>query len=209
VAGLTWRLYDTNYIWAICPTFADCLYTAQRGNLVSTNRFLTDAQSGTLPNLSVLLPSGGSGGSTSQHNGTSMAQGDNWIGQAVSAVENGPDWSSTAIFICYDDMGGFYDQVPPPTPTLGVRVPMVVVSPYAKAGYTDSNVASFASMLAYVEHVFNVPPLGTADANAYNYSNAFDYTQAPLAGVRMVRQAIPPAEQRYLQAHPATLEDNT
>ena len=85
-----------------------------------------------------------------------MAQGDNWIGSIVNAIEQGPQWTSTAIFITWDDCGCFYDHVPPP-PGLGIRVPMLLVSPYAKAGYTDSAAASFASILAYTEHAFTLP----------------------------------------------------
>jgi Phosphoesterase family len=208
-AGLSWKLYDNNYIWAICPTFADCLDTSQRTNMVPTNQFLTDAQDGTLPNLSILLPSGGVTGQTSQHNGTSMANGDNWIGQAMTALEKGPDWLSTAVFITYDDMGGFYDQVPPPFAGAGVRVPMVIVSPYAKPGFTDSMPATYASMLAYVEHVFTVSPLGSADRTAYDYSNSFDYAQAPLSGAVMTRQSISKAEQQYLKVHPPNPNETT
>lgn len=208
-AGLTWKLYENNYIWAICPTFADCIDTPQRANMVPTNQFVTDAQNGKLPNLSILLPSGGVTGQTSQHNGTSMANGDNWIGQAVSAVENGPDWASTAIFITWDDMGGFYDHVPPPFPGAGVRVPMVIVSPYAKPGFTDSTAATYASMLAYVENVFTVAPLGSADSTAYNYSNSFDYAQTPLSGAVMTQQPISAAERQYLALHPPNPNDTT
>ncbi len=208
-AGLSWKLYENNYIWAICPTFADCLDTPQRASMVPTNQFVTDAQKGTLPNLSVLLPSGGVTGQTSQHNGTSMANGDNWIGQAVSAVENGPDWSSTAIFITYDDMGGFYDHVAPTIPGAGVRVPMVIVSPYAKPGFTDSAPATYASMLAFVEHAFTLAPLTPADSGAYDYSSSFDYSQAPLTGAVMTQRPISVAEQQYLAAHPPNPNDTT
>jgi phospholipase C len=116
----------------------------------------------------------------SQHNGDSMQTGDNYLGSVVSAVMNGPQWSSTAIFITYDDCGCFYDHVPPPA-GLGIRVPMVIVSPYAIAGHTDHNVASFASMLAYTEHTLGLAALGSADQNAYDYSQSFDYSQTPLA----------------------------
>ena len=94
-----------------------------------------------------------------------MLQGDNWIGQVVNAVMHGPQWRSTAIFIAYDDCGCFYDHVPPPA-GLGVRVPMVIVSPWAKPGYTDSHVAIFASMLAFTEHTFHLRSLGGTDATS-------------------------------------------
>ena len=208
-AGLSWKLYTSNYDWAICPTFADCLDTSQKLNMVAPTQFTTDAQNGTLPSFSILLPQGAVTGPTSQHNGTSMAVGDNWIGAAISAVENGPDWSSTAIFITWDDCGCFYDHVPPPVSTEGIRVPMIIVSPYAKPGFTDSTDATFASMLAYTEATFGLMPLGPDDAGAYDYSNAFDYQQTPIAPVRMTQQTISPAEVQYLAAHPPDPNDPT
>jgi phospholipase C len=208
-AGLSWKLYTSDYDWAICPSFADCLDTSQKLNMVAPNQFTTDAKNGTLPSFSILLPQGGDTGATSQHNGTSMAVGDNWIGAAVSAVENGPDWSSTAIFITWDDCGCFYDHVPPPVSTEGIRVPMIIVSPYAKPGFTDSTNATFASMLAYTEATFGLAPLGPNDANAYDYSNAFDYQQTPIAPVPMTQQTISRAEVQYLAAHPPNPDDPT
>jgi phospholipase C len=207
--GLSWKVYSNNYIWSICPTFADCLYTPQKARVVSPSRFVSDAQTGNLPNFSVLLPSGGVSGSTSQHNGTSMALGDNWIAQAVSAVEKGPDWSSTAIFITYDDNGGFYDHVPPPFAGAGIRVPMVIVSPYARPGYTDSTAATFASMLAFTEHTFGLASLSAFDSSAYDFSNAFNYLQAPLPGVALSPHPISGQEQTYLAAHPPNPNDPT
>lgn len=140
-AHLSWRIYATAaapgstspipYGWALCPTFADCIDTGQRTNMVPSGRVLTDAQIGRLPNLSLVIPSV----QNSQHNLTSMRQGDNWIGRVVAAIENGPQWRSTTIFIAYDDCGCFYDHVPPPA-GLGIRVPVVIVSPYARLGYT-------------------------------------------------------------------------
>jgi phospholipase C len=203
-AGRSWRIYETTnsktgppYGWAICPTFADCLDTGQRHNMVPSGQVLTDAAAGTLPNLSLVMPAG----PLSQHNANSMLLGDNWIGRAVSAIEQGPQWSSTAIFIAYDDCGCFYDHVPPP-PKLGIRVPMVIVSPYARPGFTDHTTASLTSILAYVDHAFNLAPLG-GDATAYPYTNAFDYSQTPLAGAPLRQRPLPAAERAFLRAHPA------
>jgi phospholipase C len=203
-AGVTWRMYAANssqpgsYVWATCPSFAECLYGPQHTNVMPTDTILTDAQKGTLPNFSLVLPGGGQAAASSQHNGSSMLKGDNWIGKVVSAIENGPDWSSTAIFITYDDCGCFYDHVTPssnPDGTKqGPRVPMVIVSPYAKPGLTDSTPATFASILAYEEYVFGLPALGANDAAAYRFTNAFDYSQVPLARVQTVQSQIPPGE---------------
>jgi phospholipase C len=205
-AGLSWKIYANQpsapdhfaYNWSICPTFADCRYTAQFKNFVDSSTILSDASSGALPRFSVLLPSGPNG-PTSQHNGTSMAQGDNWIGQVVNAIETGPAWRSTAIFIAYDDCGCFYDHVPPPHAGMGIRVPMVIVSPYARPSFTDSNVASFSSILAFTEHNFGLSALGPSDASAYDFSGSFNYSQTPLSGVKTTTSAIPKAELTQLR----------
>src|SRR5207248_11376569 len=110
-AGLTWKIYggtsgQKGYVWSICPTFAECLDTSQDSNLVTSSGLQGDASAGTLPSFSVVTP-GGSTFVDSGHNSMSMTACDNWIGSLVQSVENGPDWSSTAIFITFDDFGGF------------------------------------------------------------------------------------------------------
>ena len=186
--GHTFKIYGaakgkSGYGWAVCPTFADCLYTNQASDMVPAGNVVTDAQNGTLPNFSLLMPSSGPTGPTSQHNGTSMAVGDNWIGQVISAIENGPDWNSTAIFLTWDDCGCFYDSVAPPA-NLGIRVPMIMISPWAIPGHTDHNVATWASILAFTEHVLGVPPLNATDQNAYNYLQSFNFAQTPAQIIR-------------------------
>jgi phospholipase C len=209
--GLPWRIYADRptgpqplaYMWAICPTFADCLFTGQMDNLVDQEQILTDAAQGTLPSFSILVPNGPAG-RTSQHNLTSMVLGDNWIGEVVSAIENGPDWMSTAVFITYDECGCFYDHVPPPRPDFGVRVPMLIVSPWVRAGFTDSNVASFASMLAFTEHAFGLLPLNSEDGSAYDFRDAFHLSQRPLPPVRMVDTPVPAWELRLIDRYART-----
>jgi chitodextrinase len=210
-AGLRWKIYGglggpgTGYGWTICPSFFECLGSSQRLNLVPASDVVTDAQNGALPSLSLVMPTQ----ANSQHNSYSMAVGDNWIGSVVSAIQNGPDWSTTAIFITYDDCGCFYDHVPPPSPGLGIRVPTVIVSPYAKSGFTDSTTATYMSLLAYTEHVFGLAALTASDGTAYDYRNAFDYTQPPTAPVPMVQTAVPRSELRYIADHPASDDDPT
>ena len=174
------------YQWSICPTFADCGETTQKGHVVPASQVITDAQNGLLPNVSIVTPIA----ANSQHNTDSMLAGDNWIGSIVSAIENGPDWSSTAIFISYDDCGCFYDHVSPPK-GLGPRIPVVIVSPYAISGYTDSNVATPASFLAFVNHTFGLTPLGPRDSAAYDFGASFNYAQANLSVERMRYSVVP------------------
>ncbi len=213
-AGLSWRLYTSSaaskvraYTWSICPMFASCLYTAQSQNMVPPTQIVADAQAGTLPSFSVLLPEGATGG-TAQHNGNSMLAGDNWIGTVVGAIMNGPDWSSTAVLITYDDCGCFYDHVRPPT-GLGIRNPMVIVSPYAKPGFTDSNVATTASMLSFTEHTFGLAPLGTPDATAYDYADSFDFGEPPVPTVRLTQTKVPASSLVYMASHPVDDDDPT
>ena len=213
-ARLNWKLYvglpgglpgnQSGYGWAICPTFAECIYGSKKRNMVANGQIISDATKGTLPNFAVVTPNQ----LNSQHNGDSMTVGDNWIGQVVSAIEHGPDWSSTAIFISWDDCGCFYDHVPPPSGT-GIRLPMLIVSPYARPVTTDSNPASFASVLAFTESVFGLTPLTANDATAYNYLLSFDFTQPPLAPVPMTQTSIPAAEQHAIDANPPDPNDPT
>ncbi len=220
-AHLPWKIYGTTradasmvggggYGWSICPSLADCLYTQQVNNLVRSQQVLTDAANGDLPAYSVVTPSASSsqvvGTATSQHNNTSMLAGDNWIGQVVSAIENGPDWNSTAIFITYDDCGCFYDHVPPPAnpdgTRQGIRLPMVIVSPYSKSGFTDSQAASLTSVLAFTERTFHLPALSPNDASAYDYGQSFRFDQAPRAGAVLHQRPVPTSSIAWARAHP-------
>jgi phospholipase C len=142
-----------------------------------------------------------------------MVAGDNWIGQVVTALEKGPEWNSTAIFITYDDCGCFYDHVPPPTnpdgTRQGIRVPMVIVSPYARAGFTDSTPASFASILRFTEQTFGLPALSKNDAGAYDFAASFDYAQRPLQGPALSDHSVPAASLDWLTRNPTQSDDPT
>lgn len=189
--GLSWKIYggagspptssdapysNQGWQWAICPTFAECLYSDQRQHLVPNSQLLTDAADGTLPAYSVVTPLS----SDSQHNNNDMSTGDDFIGKEVAALQASPDWTSTAVFITYDDCGCFYDHVNPLqyNASWGIRVPMVIVSPYVKKGYTDSKPTTFAGTLAFVEHLFGLSPLNSTDASAYDYRDSFCYHPA-------------------------------
>jgi phospholipase C len=198
-AKRSWRIYDgANGVsfngWSICPSFADCWYTAERHDAAGTQQFAAAAASGTLPAFSVITP-GGKDTQFSQHNGFSMTAGDNFLGEIAHEVMASPEWKSTALFISYDDCGCFYDQAPPkvnPDGTQqGPRSPLIIVSPFAKPSYTDTNATTFAGILAYVEHTFGLTPLGLNDAKAYPFTKAFDYSQKPLPPVPMVRRPVP------------------
>jgi phospholipase C len=208
-AGLSWKIYSLlpsmasqgystgGYGWAICPTFADCLYTSQAQNNVPYTDVMTDAANGTLPEFSVVTPPS----KYSQHNAYSMALGDNYIGQVMTALMQSPEWSSTAVIITYDDSGGFYDHVPSPDGTPAFRLPFVIVSPWAKPGFTDHHTGDLSSILAFVEHTFGLKPLSDHDATAYALGAAFDFSQSAQQPIPMTHTRISRREMRYLRAH--------
>jgi hypothetical protein len=210
---LSWKLYTTSSVWSICPSFAECQYGSQGHNVVPTTDILRAIAGRRLPSFSVVLPNGPPG-STSQHNGSSMRVGDNWIGQVMDALQHSPQWSSTAVFITYDDCGCFYDHVPPglnPDGTRqGIRVPMVIASPYARRGYTDSHPATFASILRFTEETFGLASLSANDRDAYDYAGAFNFTGPRSAALVTLRQhALSPDTKSYLELHPPDADDPT
>lgn len=160
--------------------------------VVYTNKnpapILTDIAQQQLATVSWVVPSGWN----SDHPGsTDNTSGPSWVASIVNAIGNGPYWANTAIFITWDDWGGFYDHVPPPKVitngtswgsgyVYGFRVPLIVVSPYAKPRYISHQTHDFGSILHFIEHNFLLPSLGYADAYADDMSDCFDFTQAPM-----------------------------
>jgi phospholipase C len=154
---------------------------AWQHNVGTPEQFMTDARNGQLPAVSWLLPPG----DKSEHPPNSICEGENWTVEAVNAIMQGPDWSSTAIFITYDDFGGLYDHVPPPQVDqfgLGPRVPMLIISPFAKRGYISHTQYDHSSVLKFVESLYRLPPLTERDGGASDMLDSFDFThvQPPL-----------------------------
>jgi phospholipase C len=209
-AGLQWKIYSIlpsmvaqgykigGYGWAICPTFADCLYTSQNQYNVPYPDLITDATNGTLPNFAIFTPPS----KLSEHNAYSMTLGDNYLGDLMAALMQGPEWNSTAVIITYDDYGGFYDHVKAPNGKDTFRLPLVIASPWAKPNHTDHHIGSLTSILAFVEHTFGLAPLGRHDGTAYDFASAFDFSQNALPAISMTHRQISRAELRYIRTHP-------
>jgi phospholipase C len=118
----------------------------------------------------------------SDHPGANFCYGENWATRVIDAIMKTPDWSSTAIFLTWDEWGGFYDHVPPPRADafgLGFRVPLIVLSPYARAGFVDHRVSEFDSMLRFIEENWGLKPLTRRDANAPSLRPDFDFSRKP------------------------------
>ncbi len=143
----------TPSIWNPLPDFETVKADGQTGNVQSVQNFYTEAKNGTLPSVSWVDPSG----EVSEHPPSPTSAGQTYVTSLINAVSSGPDWNSTAIFLNWDDWGGFYDQVVPPTVDVngfGLRVPGIIISPYAKKGYIDHQSASFDGINRFIEDVF-------------------------------------------------------
>lgn len=138
---------------------------------------LTDIQNGHLPSVSWVIPSF----PNSDHPLAASNAGPAWVSSIVNSIGSSQYWSNTAIFITWDDWGGWYDNVPPPqldVMGLGFRVPLIVVSPYAKHGYVSHVQHEFGSIVKFVEKDFGLPSLNQADARADNLMDCFDFSQS-------------------------------
>jgi phospholipase C len=122
----------------------------------------------------------------SDHSGSGFNTGPAWVASVVNAIGNSKYWNTTVIFVVWDDWGGWYDHVSPPqldNMGLGFRVPLLVISPYAKTGYISHNQHEFGSILKFTEETFGLPSLGNTDARADDLVDCFDFTQTPRAFV--------------------------
>jgi len=137
-------------------------------------QILRDIAENRLPAVSWVIPSR----LASDHGGGSDGSGPAWVASIVNALGNSPYWSSTAIFITWDDWGGWYDHVAPTiydSYTYGFRVPLIVVSPYSNVGYVSHVTHDFGSILKFTEEVFGLPSLGYADSRADDLSDCFNF----------------------------------
>ncbi|MDP9301497.1 MAG: hypothetical protein M3P43_11490, partial [Actinomycetota bacterium] len=118
----------------------------------------------------------------SDHPEYNFCHGENWSTQVINAIMQSPMWKSTAIFLTWDDYGGFYDHVPPTQVDdfgFGIRVPMIVLSPYARQGVVSHELGEFSSVLRFIEDNWGLTQLTRRDRQATPLSSAFDFQQAP------------------------------
>ena len=187
----------TPEIWNPLPWFTTVKQDGQLGNIQTIGNFYTDAKSGHLPAVSWVVPNG----KVSEHPPALVSDGQTYVTTLINAIMSSPDWSSTAIFLAWDDWGGFYDHVKPPTVDqngYGLRVPGIVISPYARSGVIDHQTLSFDAYVKFIEDDFlggqRLDPLtdGRPDPRPDVRENAsilgdlthdFDFTQTPRAPI--------------------------
>ncbi|HWE32808.1 MAG TPA: alkaline phosphatase family protein [Solirubrobacteraceae bacterium] len=140
-------------IWNPLPHFTDVQQDGQAANVQTLSNFYTAAKQGTLPAVSWIAPNG----KVSEHPPGLVSAGQSYVTGLINAIMKSPDWDSTAIFLNWDDWGGFYDHVDPPSVDAngyGLRVPGIVISPYAKQGYIDPQTLSQDAYLKFIEDDF-------------------------------------------------------
>jgi phospholipase C len=195
-ANIPWKYYappafSSGYVWSTLDAIAHIRYgPLWRSNVPPTARFVQDVQHGTLPSVSWVVTNAGQ----SDHPPAAICVGENWSVHIINTIMRSKYWKDTAIFLNWDDFGGFYDHVPPPpldTVSLGPRVPDLVISPYARAHYVDHHVMEFDSLLKFVEQDFSLKPLTFRDRRAASMITSFDFAQKPLAPVVLTQRRCP------------------
>jgi len=140
-------------IWNPLPYFDTVKQDGQVQNITDVSNYFAAAKNGTLPAVSWIAPSG----PHSEHPPARVSDGQAWVTSLVNAAMQGPEWNSTAIFVAWDDWGGFYDHVVPPVVDqngYGLRVPALLISPYAKRHYIDHQTLSFDAYVKFIEDDF-------------------------------------------------------
>jgi phospholipase C len=194
---LTWKYYapGAGSIWTapnaiehLCgpnaepPNATACNSSNWTHNVVIPGtHILTDIGSGKLASVSWVIPSG----QASDHAVSTDGTGPSWVASIVNAIGNSAYWKDTAVIVTWDDWGGWYDHVAPVMVKHnkfenGFRVPLIVISPYAKPAYISHVSHDFGSILKFVENTFSLPSLGYADFYADDLADCFDFTQKPL-----------------------------
>lgn len=210
--SVSWRYYDytlmpydsavNNHTWGSAYDYwnplagkAESYAPAFVNHFAPRTQFVTDVLNGSLPQLSWVVPAA----SESDHPGYNISEGESWVAQLVDTVEGSPYWNSTAIFLTWDDYGGWYDHVAPPVALedqLSFRAPLIVISPYAKENYISHQFTDFFSLLHYEEWTFGLGCLTSLDCNAPMPWDLFAFNstaRAPLSFATSWLQAHYPA----------------
>jgi phospholipase C len=233
-ANITWRYYapSAGSIWTapdainhMCvpssATGGECMgpdWTGTSPKVVvgqtqSNAQILSDIASNQLQQVSWVIPTGQDSDHALSNNGC----GPSWVTSIVDAIGNSPEyWSNTVVILTWDDWGGWYDHVPPAVISngsswgsgyvYGFRVPMVVISPYAKPGYISHVTHDFGSILKFIETTFNLPTLGYADLPADDLSDIFNFNQTPLV-FQNIAQPAPPLDATTCANDPSPATD--
>lgn len=193
--GISWRYYapqfqkgQPNGLWNAFDVIAPVRFGPEWSANISSpeTNILSDIKNGKLPGMSWVIPDA----QNSDHPGYSQKDtGPAWVASVVNAIGQSSYWNSTVVIVVWDDWGGFYDPVAPPSLDnqggIGFRVPMLVVSPYVKigngsqGGYISNTVYQFGSILRFVEDRWSLGRLGTTDSTCKSIADMFNFSQSP------------------------------
>jgi phospholipase C len=210
-AGVSWKFYIENYDPTINFRTRDRVRAIDRAaqfisapvlafsrfldnpelnkHIVDLDEYYSDAQSGALPAVSYIVPSG-----QSEHPPGRIQAGEELVRSLINELMRSPLWDSSAFLWTYDDWGGWYDHVPPPQVDrhgYGFRVPALLVSPYARRGFVDHTTNDLTSVLAFIETNWNLEPLASRDRRANDLMEAFDFS-SPRPAVILGTDRSPP-----------------
>ena len=188
-ADVSWKYYVDDFqgknsdfsggVWDGYDAIKKVRYGADWKNVSMPNTTVfSDLKNGTLPSVSWLIPTL----ADSDHPASGCNHGPQWVTTVIDTIGKSKYWNDTAIILLWDDWGGWYDNVPPAQTnytSLGFRVPMILISPYARPKYISSTPYQFGSILKYVEQNFGLGSLHTTDESSTSIGDMFDYTQKP------------------------------
>jgi len=178
-AHRSWRIYSGVPTSVLQGTvWTKLVPPGGEAGIVPASTFFADVARDELPAFSFLRPGLG----YSEEPPEDVGEGDAWLGQVVNALARSPYWRSTAIFVTYDEGGGFWDHVSPPVATAygyGTRTPMVIVSPWVRRGVYDATTTNI-SVLSFIQRLWRLPPLNALNARQDDLMGAFDFSRRPL-----------------------------
>ncbi|HEY6487428.1 MAG TPA: alkaline phosphatase family protein [Candidatus Cybelea sp.] len=191
--AVSWKYYSnpvdggSGATWNPFEAIKAVRYSPEWGTNVTTSdmQIFDDISNGSLPQVSWIIADSQNSDHPSSHSDT----GPSWVASIVNAIGKSQYWSSSAVIVTWDDWGGFYDHEPPPMfdqwGGLGFRVPMIVVSPYARGGGTKNYVShtpyEFGSILRFIEDTFDLGTLGNTDQRATSIADCFNFQRRPRA----------------------------
>lgn len=194
---------DKFYVWNPLPGFKNIRHSPRMmSHMVAEAQFYKDLKSGTLPQVSWLVPDF----DDSEHPPANIQRGMWYVTRLINAVMRSRYWHDSVIFLTWDDYGGFYDHIVPPMLDafgLGPRVPALIISPYARRGYVDHNDYEFSSILKFIEIRWGLPHLTARDDKARAMLSAFDFHQTPNPAYIIPVPKPPPSKgpYRYCKYH--------
>lgn len=179
--NVSWRYYEAYMggYWSAPNAIAHIRRGKDWANVITPkSAILNDIAAGKLPGVSWVMPDA----AASDHASATDGSGPAWVASVVNAIGQSKYWQDTAIFVTWDDWGGWYDHVAPPmynSYELGFRVPLIVISPYARTGYVSHTQHEFGSILHFTEEAFGLVPLGYSDTRADDLADCFNFNQMP------------------------------